>query len=77
MTERQRYVSILLFTAVAYLVVYPEDFDRIISSATDFLSLTFAISPWFYGVVAIGLIAHAVIRIWGGKTSQDRSHLAS
>ena len=77
MTDQQRYVSILVFTAVAYLAVYPEDFHRFISSATDFLSLTFAISPWFYGVVAIGLIVQALIRIWGVKNTENRRHLAS
>ena len=77
MTDQQRYVSILVFTAVAYLAVYPEDFHRFISSATDFLSLTFAISPWFYGVVAIGLIVQTLIRIWGVKNTENRRHLSS
>jgi len=77
MTDQQRHLSILLFTVVAYLAVYPEDFDRFISSATDFLSLTFAISPWFYGIVAIGLIVHALIRIWGAKNTENRTHFTS
>jgi hypothetical protein len=32
-----------------------------------YVSLTTAISPWLYEVVAVGIIAFAIVKTWGGR----------
>ena len=67
MPDKIRCISVLLLAVLAYFVSYPEDAQAITTPITTFLSLTTAISPWFYGVVAVGLIAAAIVQTWGGR----------
>lgn len=69
MSERKRCMAILILAALAYFVSYPEDAQAIITPAGLFLNLTNVVSPWFYGVVAVGIIATAVVKTWGGRAS--------
>ena len=58
--------GVVLATVVfAYFVVYPEDAAAITAPITAFLTLTNSISPWLYGVVAVGIVAWAVVTTWG------------
>lgn len=74
MTELQRRFSILLLILVAFCAAYPEDFDQFISSASSFLGLTFAVSPWLYGLMGIGMIVQSIHTIWKIIENAERSH---
>jgi hypothetical protein len=60
---------VLAAVVLAYFVVYPEDAQAITAPIVTVLTLTNSISPWFYGVVAVGIIAWAMVATWGRKTS--------
>ena len=69
MSDKKRFVAVLGLTALVYFVSYPEDALAITTTITTpistFLNLTNAVSPWFYGVVAVGIIAKAMAKTWG------------
>jgi hypothetical protein len=71
MSDKKRCVAILALAALVYLISYPEDAQSIttpiITTITTVLNLTNTVSPWFYGVVAVGIIAKATVRIWGSR----------
>ena len=67
MSEKMMKGLILGFAVLAYFVSYPEDAQAITTPISTFLSLTTAISPWFYGVVAVGIIAAAIVKTWGRR----------
>jgi len=67
MSDKKRCISVLVLSALAYFVSYPEDAQAITTPISTFLNLTSAISPWFYGVVAIGILAAAIVKAWGGR----------
>ncbi len=67
MSDKQRSISVLVLAALAYFVAYPEDAQAITALISILLGLTTAISPWFYGVVAVGIMAAAVVKTWGGR----------
>jgi hypothetical protein len=71
MSDKHRCISVLILAALAYFVSYPEDAQAITTPITTtistFLNLTNAVSPWFYGVVAVGIIAKAMVKTWGGR----------
>jgi Na+/H+-translocating membrane pyrophosphatase len=75
MSDKKRCVAILALAALAYFVSYPEDVQAIIvpiiTTITPVLNLTNAVSPWFYGVVAVGIIARATVKTWGFRASQE------
>jgi hypothetical protein len=67
MSDRKRCVLVLVLALLAYFVAYPEDAQAITTPITTFLSLTTAISPWLYGVLAVAIIAKAMVKTWGGR----------
>ena len=67
MSDKKRCISVLALAVLAYFVAYPEDAQDITTPLSTFLSLTTAVSPWFYGVVAVGIIAAAVVKNRGGQ----------
>ena len=60
---------ILIFAVLAYFIAYPEDAQAVTVPIATFLSLTTAISPWFYGVVAVGIFSIAMMKTWGGRVA--------
>lgn len=66
MRDNTRKIVILAGTVLAYFVAFPEDAEAI-------LGISKAISPWFYGFAAIGLIAWSIIKVWGNQPVNARS----
>ena len=67
MYSTRRYVLVLILAALAYFVSYPEDAQAITTPLATFASLTTAISPGLYAVIAAGIIAFAIVKTWGGR----------
>ena len=65
MSDKTRGLIVLILGVAAYFVAYPEDAQAITTPATTFLSLTTAVSPWLYVVVAVGILASALVKTWG------------
>ncbi len=51
--------------AFTYFVIFPEDFGTLLVPVETLLMLTEAVSPWFYGVVAVAIIAWSITRTRG------------
>ena len=66
MSDKIRRIAVLALSALAYFVAYPDDAEAITTPVTTFLSLTQTVSPSLYGVVAVGIIATAIVKTWGG-----------
>ena len=60
MSDKKCWILILVFALVAYFVTFPDDAQAITTPAATFLGLTSPVSPWFYGVVAVAIMAKAV-----------------
>lgn len=67
-------IAILGGAAFAYFVVFPEDVHAVtapLGNLLEFvgriLELTGSISPWLYGVVAVGLVCWTAVCLWGKK----------
>ena len=54
---------VLASLVFVYFVAFPDD-------AKVVLGLTNAVSPWFYGLAAVGIAAWTALRIWGKRESQ-------
>ena len=67
MSDKKRCIAVLILALLAYFVSYPEDAQAITTPVATFLGLTTAVSPWLYGVVAVGIIAAAMVKIWGRR----------
>lgn len=67
MSDKTRCIAVLAVAVLAYFVAYPDDAQAITTPISTFLNLTSAVSPWFYGVVAVGIIATAIVKTWGGR----------
>ncbi len=66
MSDNTRKIVILTGTAVTYFVAFPSDAEAI-------LGISNAISPWFCGFAAIGLIAWSIVKVWGNQPVNARS----
>jgi Na+/proline symporter len=73
MSDKKRCVAVLALAALAYFVSYPEDAQAIttptITTISTVLNLTNVVSPWFYGVVVVGILATAMVKTWGSRAS--------
>ncbi len=67
MSDKKRWIAVLVLALLAYFVSYPEDAQAIATPMATFLGLTTAVSPWLYGVVAVAIIAKAVVKTWSGR----------
>jgi len=67
-TESRRWM-IVAAVVLAYFVIFPDDLPIVLVPAREILSWTNVISPWFYVVLASGIIAWALVRCFG--RSQD------
>ena len=66
MSDNRRKIVILAVTVVAYFAAFPSDAEAI-------LGISKAISPWLYGVAAIGLMAWSIVKVWGTQPVNERS----
>jgi hypothetical protein len=53
--------------AFVYFVFYPQDLAAILGPLEKVLSVSSAVSPGLYGVVAVGILCWSALRIWGAK----------
>lgn len=67
MDDKKRCIAILTLAVLAYFVSYPDDVQAITTTISPFLELTNAVSPWFYGAVAVGITATALVKLWGRR----------
>jgi hypothetical protein len=51
----------------AYFVLYPEDCTAVLRPIEKVLGVSYAVSPWLYAVLGVGIIAWTVVRLWGGR----------
>jgi hypothetical protein len=76
MSSKSKYRLILVILVFTYFIIFPNDLPAIFAPAgeafrevvliiRDILSLTNMVSPWFYGVLAFGVIAWALVRCFG------------
>ena len=72
MSDRLRNLSVLALIALVYFVAYPDDLQTITAPITILLGLSTALSPWFYGVMAVGMIAMAMVKTWGRRPGPHR-----
>jgi Na+/H+-dicarboxylate symporter len=62
---------VLLFVlALAYFVIFPQDWSTLLSLAERILAVSNAVSPWLYGLLGVGLVCWTMIRIWGKATRE-------
>lgn len=62
MCNKTRYLAVLAATGFAYFVLFPEDLPAVVMPITAILNLTNAVSPWLYGVAAVGIASQAVVK---------------
>jgi hypothetical protein len=67
MTDRTRWVLLWVAIVMAYFVAYPGDAKAVAEPVATFLELTNAVSPWFYIVIAVAILAFAIIKTWGPR----------
>ena len=65
MSDKVRWIIVCVAIVLAYFVAYPGDAKAVAEPIAVFLELTNAVSPWFYIVVAVGILALAIIKTWG------------
>jgi hypothetical protein len=63
-TECTRW-TILVGVVLAYFITFPADLAAVVAPIKEVLSLTNAVSPWLYVVLASGVIAWAIVRCLG------------
>lgn len=60
---------LLALLAFAYFVAYPEDFTSLLAPVKDVLALSNLVSPWFYALLAVAILAWTATAIWGERGS--------
>lgn len=58
---------VLIAAVFAYFVAFPEDAKAVTTPISTVLELTQAISLGFYLVVAVGIVAWVIVKVWGQK----------
>ena len=56
---------VVIAAVLAYFVCFPEDAKAIAAPIATLPELTRTIAPGVYLVLAVGLLAWAIIRVWG------------
>jgi len=62
---RSRGCWILTGAALVYFVAFPEDCESLLLPLRTVLSLSYAVSPWLYGLAAVALICSTARVLWG------------
>jgi hypothetical protein len=63
-TEFKRWM-IVAGAVITYFILFPNDLSAVLSPAREILSLSNAISPWLYALLASGIIAWTLARCFG------------
>jgi hypothetical protein len=62
---RSRWCWILAGAALVYLVAFPEDCESLLLPLRSALSVSYAVSPWLYGLAAVALVCWTARAVWG------------
>lgn len=60
---RQR-MTVLAAVLCTYFIVFPHDLVELTGLVAQLLALSYSISPWMYGLVAVAIIARTIDGIW-------------
>jgi hypothetical protein len=61
----RRILAVLGALVFIYFVMYPEDVKALTAPVAALLDLSQSPAPWFYMVVAVGIVTWGVVRVWG------------
>jgi hypothetical protein len=62
---KSRYCWILTAATLVYFVAFPEDCESLLLPLRSALSLSYAVSPWLYGLTAVALACWTARLVWG------------
>jgi hypothetical protein len=63
--------AVLAIVVFAYFVAFPDDTATVLAPVQGVLSLTQAVSPWFYVLLGFVVVAWTIVRIWGRRESRS------
>jgi hypothetical protein len=66
-------VAVLGVVTFVYFVFFPHDLAAILAPLEKILAVSSAVSPWLYGVIAVGILSWTALRIWGGNSTHARN----
>jgi hypothetical protein len=65
---------ILLAAVLVYFIIFPQDLaallapvEPLVKTLADILSVSQAVSPWLYGLLAVLAICWTLARVWGRR----------
>lgn len=61
--------AIVGMAVLVYFFLFPGDLAVLLAPLERTLSLTNAVSPWLYGLLAVALIAKVIVKVWGSRPS--------
>ena len=70
MSPERKWWCVLAIIGFAYFVAFPDDLEPALAPLRELLSLTNAVSPWFYGVLMGSVIAWALVRCFGRRVAE-------
>jgi hypothetical protein len=70
---RMAVVAACLF---AYFVAFPQDLSAALGPLQAVLTLSNAVSPWLYGLIAVAILASTAVRIWGSREHRSAEAVA-
>jgi hypothetical protein len=62
--------------AFGYFVFFPEDLSPLLHPVERALNVSYAVSPWLYAVIGVGILAWTALRIAGRWTAATVSREA-
>lgn len=72
MTDIHRKLALLFLATSTYFVAFPDDAQSLESMIEGVLGLTSAVSPWLYGLLAVGVALIVVLKTCGRQTDRKR-----
>ncbi len=67
MTALAKRLTVLGAAALAYFVAYPADLAAVLNPAERLLAVSYAVSPWLYALLGMGLLCRTAVSIWGRR----------
>jgi hypothetical protein len=67
-TRFRNALSVLGLVVFAYFVAFPRDLTALLTPVKEVLSLSTAVSPWLYGLIAVAILAWTLTSVWGRRS---------
>lgn len=64
---------ILTAAAVVYFTMFPADLEALLLPLQTVFDLSNAVSPWLYGLAAVGFLCCTARTIWSGRDQTAKS----